>query len=104
MRIEFLDPAFIEYKEAIDYYDLQIKGMSNKFISEIDRTISIIKNYPESYSLYTKHTRKATVSIFPYNIIYSIGDEIILIIAIAHQHRKPNYWSKRKAQLSNPLQ
>ena len=80
MKIEFLYPAFVEYKEAIDYYDLQIQGMSKKFVTEIDRTISIIKNYPESYSVYTKHTRKATVSIFPYNIIYSIGKEIILIM------------------------
>ncbi len=96
MKVEFLEPAFTEYQEAIEFYNLQSEGLGNKFIGEIDRTISIIKNYPESFTNYTKHTRKAVLSIFPYNIIYSIRNKNILITAIAHQHRKPNYWVNRK--------
>lgn len=72
MNVEFYEPAFIEYHEAIDFYNLQIEGFGNKFITEIDNTISIIKKYPESFPEFTKHTRKAVVSIFPYNIIYTI--------------------------------
>jgi hypothetical protein len=96
MKVEFLEPAYTEYKEAIDFYNLQSEELGNKFIIEIDRTISIIKNYPESFTKYTKHTRKAVLSIFPYNIIYSIRNKNIIITAIAHQHRKPSYWVKRK--------
>jgi hypothetical protein len=96
MKVEFLEPAFTEYQEAIEFYNLQSEGLGNIFIGEIDRTISIIKNYPESFTNYTKHTRKAVLSIFPYNIIYSIRNKNILITAIAHQHRKPNYWVNRK--------
>ena len=95
MEIEFLEPAFLEYKEAIEFYGLQSEDLGEKFILEIDKTISIIKNYPEGYSEYTKNTRKAVVNIFPYNIIYSVYKEVIIIIAIAHQHRKPNYWGNR---------
>ncbi len=29
---------------------------------------------------------------FPYKILYSIEKDHIYIIAVAHQHRKPNYW------------
>jgi len=95
MKIEFLEPAHLEYKDAIDFYNLQNKGLGDKFVIEIDRTISIIKNYPKSFTGYTKHTRKAVVNIFPYNIIYSIHKNFIQILAIAHQHRKPNYWLDR---------
>ncbi len=95
MNIEFLEPALIEYREAIDFYNLQSDGLGIKFTSEIDRTITIIKNYPESFAEYTKHTRKAVVNIFPYNIIYAIHENLIEVIAVAHQHRKPNYWIKR---------
>ena len=95
MGIEFLEPAYDEYKEAIEFYNLQSEGLGNKFASEIDRTLSIIRNYPQGFSEYTKNTRKAVVNIFSYNIIYSIHKEAILIIAIAHQHRKPNYWENR---------
>ena len=95
MKVEFLEPAHIEYQEAIDFYNLQSERLGDKFIIEIDRTISIIKNYPESFTEYTRHTRKVVVNIFPYNVIYAIHKNYIEILAIAHQHRKPNYWLDR---------
>jgi toxin ParE2 len=95
MKIEFLEPAYIEYQEAIDFYNLQSEGLGNKFIIEIDRTISIIRNFPESFTEYTKHTRKAVINVFPYNIIYTAHKNYIEILAIAHQHRKPKYWLNR---------
>lgn len=76
---------------------MQNEGLGNKFIVEIDRALSIIKNYPEGFTKYTEHSRKAVVAAFPYNIIYSIRREKIIILAVAHQHRKPNYWLKREA-------
>lgn len=96
MKVVFLEPAYLEYKEAVEFYNLQSEGLGNKFIAEIDRTISIIKNYPESFTEYTKHTRKAVVNIFPYNVIYSFNDNTVTVIAVAHQHRKPNFWLDRE--------
>ena len=95
MEVKFYEPAYIEYQEAIDFYNLQSEKLGDKFIQEIDKTITIIKNYPESLSKYTKHTRKAVVNVFPYNIIYAIHKNHLEILAIAHQHRKPNYWFNR---------
>jgi hypothetical protein len=82
--VEFLEPAHIEYNEAIDFYNLQSEGLGDKFIIEVDRTISIIKKFPESFTVYTKHTRKAIVNIFSYNIIYALNKNFIVVIAIAH--------------------
>ena len=95
MKIKFIEPAYEEYNEAIEFYKLKSEGLEKKFILEIDRTLGIIKNYPESFPKFTENTRKAIVSIFPFNLIYSISDKSILIIAVAHQHRKPNYWLSR---------
>jgi hypothetical protein len=95
MKVDFLEPAFLEYQEAIEFYNTQSAGLGYKFADEIDRTISIIKNYPESFPLYTLSTRKAVVSIFPFDIIYSLIKGGILVYAVTHQHRKPNYWLDR---------
>jgi len=57
MTVEFLEPAYLEYQEAIEFYNIQSEGLGNNFIAEIDRTISIIKNYPEIFTKYTEHTR-----------------------------------------------
>ncbi|HAK44654.1 MAG TPA: hypothetical protein DCO79_01865 [Spirochaeta sp.] len=32
---------------------------------------------------------------FPYGIIYSYSTEEIIIIAVMHLHRKPDYWKSR---------
>ena len=49
MKVEFLEPAYLDYKEAILFYNQQSSGLGDKFISQIDRTISMIKNFPESF-------------------------------------------------------
>lgn len=95
MKVEFLEPAVIEFQDAIDFYNLQSDGLGEEFSKEIDNTIVLIKNYPEGFSEYTNNTRKAVVNVFPFNIIYSILPDRILVIAVAHQHRRPNYWVKR---------
>ena len=95
MNVEFYEPAFIEYNESIDFYNLQIESLWEKFITEIDNTITLIKKYPKSFPEYKRHTGKAVVNIFPYNIIYTIHKHYIEILAIAHQYRKPTYWLNR---------
>jgi len=32
---------------------------------------------------------------FPYSMTYSIENDFILIIAVAHQNRNPDYWKDR---------
>lgn len=39
MKVEFLEPALIEYREAIEFYNLQSDGLGDKFIIEADRII-----------------------------------------------------------------
>jgi hypothetical protein len=92
MKVRFLYPAFLEYNSAIDYYNIQQIGLGKKFIKEIDRYLEIIKKYPESFPAYIANTRKAVLNTFPYNIVYSYQDDVIIIYAIAHQHRQPDYW------------
>jgi mRNA-degrading endonuclease RelE of RelBE toxin-antitoxin system len=95
MKVRFLYPAFLEYNSAIDFYNTQQTGLGKKFIKEIDKYLEIIKKYPQSFPIYTSKATKTALSIFPYNIIYSIEEDEILIYAVAHQHRSPEYWLSR---------
>lgn len=95
MKVEFLEESHLEYLEAIEFYNLQDDRLGAKFKTEIDKTIRIISNYPESYPQYSERSRKAKTNLFPYNIIFSNYKNVIIIIAIAHQHRKPKYWENR---------
>ena len=95
MHVEFIEPATIELDDAIEYYNLQAAGLGEIFLKELLETLTIIVAFPHSYSQNTKNTRKAPLAKFPYNIIYSIWKDRIYILAIAHQHRQPEYWIDR---------
>jgi toxin ParE2 len=33
---------------------------------------------------------------FPYSVIYALENDELVVLAIAHQHRKPFYWRDRQ--------
>jgi len=92
MNIFFTKLTKQELDDAIAYYEMELAGLGIKFKEEIKSSILRIKEHPEAWSIERGEVRKALLHRFPYKILYSIEKDHILILAIAHQHRKPNYW------------
>ena len=40
-------------------------------------------------------TRKLRLGKFPYSLVYRVSDDVITVLAVAHQSRKPGYWQGR---------
>ena len=95
MKVLLGEAAKVELENAIEWYELQNEGLGGRFAQAIDITVKRIALYPEISSTLVKEIRRAIVKGFPYGIIYSIKDEYIEIISVAHSHRKPMYWEKR---------
>ncbi len=92
MKVIFNELALEELKDAIDYYNLELPGLGNIFEEEIKKSLHRILEYPTSWPTLYKDIRKYILHKFPYKILFSIEQDHIYIIAVAHQHRKPNYW------------
>ena len=95
MEIRLLKSAQAEMDDGITYYEEQVNGLGFEFLDEILDTFKRIKLNPDAWSPLSKRTRRCLVHRFPYGIIYQIRENNILIIAIAHLHRKPEYWRDR---------
>jgi len=95
MIIEFLPLAKSELDDAVKYYNLQVQGLGSRYKSEVKSTIKRVAVFPTAFIEVKPEIRRCIMHKFPYNIYYSIQDNIILILAIAHQHRKPDYWIDR---------
>ena len=95
MRIRFLEMAQIELDEAIDYYNYEMSGLGEEFLTEVLNAIDRIGEFPEAWHPCSKRTRRCQTRRFPYGIIYQTRKEEILVIAIANLHRKPDYWKDR---------
>ena len=78
MKIRFDHLAVKELKDAIEYYEIQQKGLGQKFKDEIKRSLKIIKRFPEIGSSEKGDVRKFLLHKFPYKILYSIENKYIM--------------------------
>ena len=95
MRFIFDDLAKEEYRDAIEYYEFEIEGLGKKFKEEIIRALKNIKRFPKVGVVEEGDVRRYLLHKFPYKILYSIENDYIYIIAVAHMHREPDYWIGR---------
>ena len=95
MNVNFLDAAEKELDEGIDYYNAQRSGLGFEFLDQVLSAVARIKQYPDAWQQLSQRTRRCLIKQFPYGIIYQIRSDEILIVAIAHLHRKPDYWTNR---------
>lgn len=95
MNISFLDPAQSEFDDAIDYYDEQRPELGSEFEEEVKAALERINHYPEAWSLLSPRVRRCIINRFPYSVLYEVRSEIIIIVAIQHQHQEPESWRSR---------
>jgi len=95
VEIRLLKPALTELDDGIVWYEEQVSGLGIEFLDEILETFKRIKLNPDAWAPFSDRTRRCLVHRFPYGIIYQIRENEISIIAIAHLHRKPDYWKDR---------
>lgn len=95
MEIRLLKTAQYELDDGFIFYEDQVRGLGFEFLDEILNAFKRIKSNPKAWGLFSERTRRCLVNRFPYGIIYQIRENELLILAIAHMHRKPGYWKDR---------
>jgi len=99
MNTEFLPEADQEFREAARYYDEEAPGVGMSFIAEVHRSISFVAQNPCAAAVVGSGIRRKVLDHFPYNVLYAVEGELIVIVAVAHQKRRPRYWRVRTKRL-----
>ena len=95
MNFEFLPDADEEFREASRYYENEAPGVGLAFITEVHRVISVVISHPRAARKVRGSIRRKVLFHFPYCLLYSIEADLVLIVAVAHQKRRPTYWRSR---------
>lgn len=95
MNIRLLEPAQQELDEAIAWYDDHVPELGDAFLFETLKALKLITQFPQAWHPLSPQTRRCRLNRFPYSVIYSLDGDDLLVLAIAHQHRKPGYWRDR---------
>ena len=95
MRIKLHPHARAELRAARKWYYERSPLSAFAFAQIIQNAISRIKDAPNTFPVSDHGTRKFTLQRFPFNIFYLTRETEIVIVALAHQKRRPGYWSSR---------
>ena len=95
MTYDFHPEARLEYREAAAFYDARRAGLGAAFTLEAEAAIDRILQSPKSWRVVEQDVRRCLTHTFPYGILYTIEEDLILIVAIMHLHRRPGYWRDR---------
>ncbi len=101
MTVRFLQVAKRELDDAVDYYNRERGGLGYEFLWEVFFAIDRIKQFPKAWQVFYEGARRCMIRRFPYGIIYVQEGDLILILAIAHLHREPDYWVDRLGEESS---
>jgi toxin ParE1/3/4 len=91
----FLPPAEEEMIEASLFYEARSEGLGFEFLDGVQRLIDLMCEHPKLGQSVGGKFRRAVLRRFPFSLIYSEESTEIVIIAVAHQKRRPNYWRGR---------
>ncbi|MBN1901622.1 type II toxin-antitoxin system RelE/ParE family toxin [Candidatus Sumerlaeota bacterium] len=94
-KVEYHPRAKEEIQEAANWYDSKIEGLGIEFLIEVRQGALKISQTSEMWQIYEGTTRRYLLKKFPFAIIYLSTEEKILIVAVAHCKRKPEYWKER---------
>lgn len=91
--------AEAEVRVSVAYYEVRRAGLGREFRQEFEATLDRIRRMPQAFTAVDDQgTRKHRFQRFPYTVYYVELDDSIWIVAVAHQKRRPGYWSGRSPQ------
>ena len=98
MRYEFHPEAEVDLIEMILYYETQALGLGERFAAEVQHAIEQLLEHPKIGAPDECGFRKWVLGTFPYNLRYSESDNLVYILVVESQHRRPGYWKSRVAR------
>ena len=95
MKLRILPAAKAEIDEASEYYDAQRAGPGDRYRASVQDALRSVLDMPLAWSPMRGGYRRCGTSPFPYQIIFKISGEIVIVVAVAHTSRRPGYWRGR---------
>ncbi len=95
MKIEFLPEADEEFREAARYYESEAAGVGVAFVVAVHRAAAEVGDAPLAAPVIRSGIRRKVMRNFPYSLFYAVEADMVVIVSVAHQRRRPSYWYTR---------
>jgi hypothetical protein len=95
MQVNVSALVWEELAEAALYYERQSEGLGTELMQEVDSCLKEIANAPERAMLRKRGYRRVNLRQFPFFIAYLFDGDEVVVLAIGHGARRPEYWIDR---------
>jgi hypothetical protein len=101
LSLRYDSDAEEESRKAAQWYEAQQAGLGKDFLAALADAEEAVQSNPRRYPLsdwvQRRQVREIMLSRFPYLVIYEImPNEELVILAVAHAHRRSGYWKRRR--------
>lgn len=93
--LEFLAEALAEMECATGDYHAIDPGLGVKFRELVESTAAAIVQHPLLWREREGAFRRVNLPGFPFHLIFVIRESRIVVCAVAHGSRHPDYWKNR---------
>ncbi|MEZ5944682.1 MAG: type II toxin-antitoxin system RelE/ParE family toxin [Planctomycetaceae bacterium] len=94
-KVIICSAAEVDFTESLKWYAERSIEAANDFDAEFDKALTQIAENPERFPKCDTRHRYYLLRRFPFRIIYRITATDLVVIAIAHESRSPEYWTGR---------
>jgi len=101
VKVRVSTTAEREATEAACWYEDRQRGLGAEFLETYSHVLQEIEGQPDRFGRLetissSREFRRCLLRRFPYSIVYEILPDEVIVLAVAHVSRRPNYWVGRK--------
>lgn len=84
-----------ELLEATRWYENECHGLGQRFLAAVYEAVTRLQKLSQMGRRLDSTYRRVLVGGFPYGVIYVVEHHGLIVYAVMHLHREPNYWRDR---------
>lgn len=88
--------AQTDIREAARWYEGRESGLGIRFVAQLHTMLQQISENPLRFPIVSENVRRALLQRFPYSVYFINQEDSVAIIAVLHQHRRPDMWQAQR--------
>lgn len=89
--------AQAEYEEGLDYYLAEAgPSIARNLATAVADALALMLEHPQIGVRTRVRARRLALHGFPYDLVYRVEADVLIILALSNQSRRPGYWAGRR--------
>ena len=93
--VRFHAEAELEMIAAAAYYEAQQVDLGRRFLASVQDAINRVVLNPRLFPIVEADVRRCLTRTFPFGVLFRDLQQKVVVMAVMHLHRDPDYWKDR---------